>query len=168
MKRISSFLISVLCSATALAQSTNPLNYSGKMFVSSYEILSTPRYVSYEDHGILNSELTIPVTEITTLISDFENGTLKSGETEYKIKVTDTKKYTLTDDSWVVVIYIEQRDGTNRFEYVWREYGCAYLNTINKEEDGSFRITRMNLSRKPQITSPEEAILQMLNSYGGY
>ena len=83
MKRISSFLISVLCAATALAQSTNPLNYSGKMFVSSYEILSTPRYVSYEDHGILNSELTIPVTEITTLISDFENGTLKSGETEY-------------------------------------------------------------------------------------
>lgn len=168
MKRISLFLISVLCAATVLAQSTNPLNYSGKMFVSSYEILSTPRYVSYEDHGILNSELTMPVTEITTLISDFENGTLKSGETEYKIKVTDTKKYTLTDDSWVVVIYIEQRDGANRFEYVWREYGCAYLNTINKEEDGSFRITRMNLSRKPQIVSPEEAILQMLNSYGGY
>ena len=72
----------MLCAATVLAQSTNPLNYSGKMFVSSYEILSTPRYVSYEDHGILNSELTMPVTEITTLISDFENGTLKSGETE--------------------------------------------------------------------------------------
>ncbi len=61
--------------------------------------------------------------------------------------VTDTKKYTLTDGSRAVVVYnIEQRDGNNRFEYEWREYGCAYFDTINKEEDGSFRITRMNLS----------------------
>lgn len=168
MKRICSFIVSILCAATVFAQSTNPLNYSGKMFVSSYEVLSTPRYVSYEDHGILSSDITIPVTEISTLISDFENGTLKNGETEYKIKVTATKKYTLTDGSWVVVIYIEERDGQNRFEYIWREYGHAYLDTITKKEDGSFKIIRMNLSRKPQIASPEEAILQMLGSYGAY
>lgn len=168
MKRISSFLVSVLCAATAFAQSTNPLNYSGKMFVSSNEVLTTPRYVSYEDHAILNSELTMPVIEITTLISDFEKGTLTSGETEYKIKVTGTKKYTLTDESWAVVIYMEQQDGPNKFEYVWREYGNAYLNTILKQEDGSIKIMRMNLSHKPHIASPDEAILQMLNSYGGY
>lgn len=37
-----------------------------------------------------------------------------------RIKVTDTKKYTLTD-GWVVVIYIQTTDGTKGFEYVWRE-----------------------------------------------
>ena len=151
-----------------LAQSTNPLNYSGRMFVSSYEVLSTPCYVSYEDHGILSSDLTIPVTEVTTLLSDFENGSIKSGETEYKIKVTNTKKYTLTDGSWVVVLYLQTLDGSTRFEYIWREYGHAYLDTINKQDDGTFKIIRMNLSRKPQSTSPDEALIQMLGSYGDF
>ncbi len=168
MKRIVSLLVSVLCGTVAFAQSTNPLNYSGRMFVSSYEVLSTPRYVSYEDHGILSSDITIPVTEISTFISDFENGTIKNGETEYKIKVTNTKKYTLTDETWVVVIYMQTIDGTRRFEYIWREYGHPYLDTITKEEDGSYKIVRMNLSRKPQATSPEEAFIQMLGSYGNF
>lgn len=168
MKRIIGILLSVLCVATAFAQSTNPLNYSGRMFVSSYEVLSTPRYVSYEDHGILSSDVTIPVTEVTTLLSDFENGSLKSGETEYKIKVTNTKKYTLTDGTWVVVIYIQAIDGSARFEYIWREYGHAYMDTINKQDDGTYKIIRMNLSRKPQAASPDEAIIQMLGSYGAY
>ena len=151
-----------------LAQSTNPLNYSGRMFVSSYEVLSTPCYVSYEDHGILSSDLTIPVTEVTTLLSDFENGSIKSGETEYKIKVTNTKKYTLTDGTWVVVLYLQTLDGSTRFEYIWREYGHAYLDTINKQDDGTFKIIRMNLSRKPQSTSHDEAFIQMLGSYGDF
>ena len=151
-----------------LAQSTNPLNYSGRMFVSSYEVLSTPCYVSYEDHGILSSDLTIPVTEVTTLLSDFENGSIKSGETEYKIKVTNTKKYTLTDGTWVVVLYLQTLDGSTRFEYIWREYGHAYLDTINKQDDGTFKIIRMNLSTKPQSTSPDEALIQMLGSYGDF
>ena len=168
MKRIITVLLFVLYGVMALAQSTNPLNYSGRMFVSSYEVLSTPRYVSYEDHGILSSDLTIPVTEVTTLLSDFENGTLKSGETEYKIKVTNTKKCTLTDGSWAVVIYMQAIDGTARFEYIWREYGHAYLDTINKQDDGTFKIIRMNLSRKPQATSPDEALIQMLGSYGDF
>ena len=168
MKRTIITLLLTALSVASFAQSTNPLNYSGRMFVSSFEVLSTPRYVSYEDHGILSSDVTVPVTEVTTLISDFENGTLKSGGTEYKIKVTGTKKYTLTDDSWVVVIYIQTTDGTRRFEYVWREYGHAYLDTITKEEDGGFKIVRMNLSSKPQATSPEDALLKLFNSYGDF
>lgn len=168
MKRIITILSFALCGVIAFAQSTNPLNYSGRMFVSSYEVLSTPRYVSYEDHGILSSDVTIPVTEVTTLLSDFENGTIKSGEDEYKIKVTNTKKYTLTDGTWVVVIFMETLDGSTRFEYIWREYGHAYLDTIKKQDDGTFKIIRMNLSRKPQSTSPEEAFLQMLGNYGNF
>ena len=168
MKRTFITLLLAALPAASFAQSTNPLNYSGKMFVSSYEVLSTPRYVSYEDHGILSSDVTVPVTEVTTLISDFENGTLKSGETEYKIKVTGTKKYTLTDDSWVVVIYIQTTDGSRRFEYIWREYGHPYLDTITRNDDGSMKIVRMNLSSRPKATSPDDALLQLLNSYSAY
>lgn len=170
MKRVLTFMVLLLSFAAAFAQSTNPLNYSGKMFISSFEVIKTPRYVSYADHAIMNSELTIPVTEVSTLLADFENGTLKSGETEYIIKVTGTKKYTLTDDSWVVVISMESTDGKAQFDYVWREYGNPYLDTIMAQQDepGTVKILRMNLSRKPQMNSPENALLQMLGSYGGY
>lgn len=166
MKKTLTTLFLTAITIAAAAQSTNPLNYSGRMFVSSFEILSTPRYISYEDHGILSSDVTVPVTEVTTLISDFEKGTLKSGETEYKIKVTNTKKYTLTDGSWVIVIYITSIDGSSRFEYIWREYGHPYLDAITKEDDESIKIIRMNLSSKPQAASPDDALLRMLNSYG--
>lgn len=170
MKKILTITALLLSFAAAFAQSTNPLNYSGKMFISSYELLKTPRYVSYADHAIMNSELTIPVTEVSTLLADFENGTLKSGETEYIIKVTDTKKYTLTDDSWVVVISMESTDGKAKFDYVWREYGNPYLDTILalQDEPGTIKIIRMNLSRKPQVSSPDDALLNMFGSYGGY
>ena len=168
MKRTIITLLLAAVSAAAFAQSTNPLNYSGKMFVSSYEVLSTPLYVSYEDHAILSSDVTIPVTEVTTLISDFEKGILKSGEAEHKIRVTGAKKYTLTDESWVVVIFITTLDGKFRFEYVWREYDHPYINSIIRKNDGSMKIVRMNLSFRPQANSPDEALIQMLNSYGAY
>ena len=168
MKRTVITRLLAALSAAAFAQSTNPLNYSGKMFVSSYEVLSTPRYVSYEDHGILTSDMTIPVTEVTTLVSDFENGTLRSGGKEYQIRVTDTKRYTLTDDSWAVVLFIETLDGAAIFEYVWREYGNPYLDTITRETDGSTKIVRMNLSSRPRAASPDDALLQLLDSYGAY
>ena len=85
MKKVLTLIALLLSFTAAFAQSTNPLNYSGKMFISSFEVIKTPRYVSYADHAIMNSELTIPVTEVSTLLANFENGTLKSGETEYII-----------------------------------------------------------------------------------
>lgn len=51
--RILVFIIALLASFAAAAQSTNPLNYSGRMYVEAIEIIATPRYVSYEDHAIL-------------------------------------------------------------------------------------------------------------------
>ena len=41
---------------TVVAQSTNPLNYSGRMYVEGIEIISTPRNVSYEDCAILSQK----------------------------------------------------------------------------------------------------------------
>ena len=167
MKRIVSLLASVLCGTVSFAQSTNPLNYSGRMFVSSYEVLSTPRYVSYEDHAILSTVVKYPTTEVIPVYSDFENGTIKSGKTVHKIKVTSTKKYTLTNGSWVVVIYMQTIDGKLRFEYIWREYGHPYLDGIMKDDDGSYKIVRAYLSQTPQAASREEALIQMIENYGG-
>ena len=72
MKRIITILSFALCGVIAFAQSANPLNYSGRMFVSSYEVLSTPRYVSYEDHAIISTDMGIPMVEVTKVIFDFE------------------------------------------------------------------------------------------------
>ena len=56
MKKIIITVTLVLTSfVNAAAQSTNPLNYSGRMYVEAIEIIATPRYVSYEDHAILSS-----------------------------------------------------------------------------------------------------------------
>ena len=54
--RILVFTIALLASFAAAAQSTNPLNYSGRMYVEAIEIIATPRYVSYEDHAILSQQ----------------------------------------------------------------------------------------------------------------
>lgn len=42
MKRTIITLLLTALSVAAFAQSTNPLNYSGRMFVSSFEVLPTP------------------------------------------------------------------------------------------------------------------------------
>ena len=74
--RILVFTIALLASFAAAAQSTNPLNYSGRMYVEAIEIIATPRYVSYEDHAILSQQMRIPSVEITKCDMAFEKGTV--------------------------------------------------------------------------------------------
>ena len=67
MKRCFTILcaaIAMIMTASAQNPKLNPLNYSGKMYVSAMEVLTTPRYVSYEDHAILSSEMSVPVTKV--------------------------------------------------------------------------------------------------------
>ena len=59
-KSISTFILALASVFIASAQSTNPLNYSGRMYVEAIEIIATPRYVSYEDHAILSSRCEFP------------------------------------------------------------------------------------------------------------
>lgn len=165
MKKLILSLAICLLSLDLFAQSTNPLNYSGKMYVSSYEMLSTMRYISFEDHAVLSSEMTIPVTNVSTIVFDFENNeiTTESGD-KHHIKVLRTKKYTMTEGDWNVVLYIDFLDDDKQYELVWREYGNPYFLVINKTQNG-IDIARINLSIKPSATSPENALLQM---FGGY
>ena len=164
MKQFISTVAALLFAATALAQSTNPLNYSGKMFITSIDLLSTPRYISYEDHAIISTDMRMPTVEVTKVIFDFEKNKITMNDKECDIKVTSSKKYTLADGSWVVVIYIDFLDEPDKYELVWQEYGNPYLQEITKTDEG-IMIVRMNLSSKPSVTSPEEALLELFNSY---
>lgn len=164
MKKILISLLTALVGTAAFSQSTNPLNYSGKMYVSSIEVVTTPRYVSFEDHAILSSEMTIPVIEITKVLFDFENNIINLNNEDHKIKVTGTKKYTMADGSWNVVIFISFLDETDKYELVWREYGSPYLQEITKTDE-CVKIYKMNLSTKPRSMSPEDALMQLLGGY---
>lgn len=164
MKKILISLLAALIGPAAFSQSTNPLNYSGKMYVSSIEVVTTPRYVSFEDHAILSSEMTIPVIEITKVLFDFENNIINLNNEDHKIKVTGTKKYTMADGSWNVVIFISFLDETDKYELVWREYGSPYLQEITKTDE-CVKIYKMNLSSKSRSMSPEDALMQLLGGY---
>ena len=146
------------------AQSTNPLNYSGKMYVESIDILSTPRYVSYEDHSILSKDMSIPSMEIQKCILDFENKTVTVGETVMKIKVNNTNKY-IEHEHWVVVIYMDLVDEGDKAELVWPEFGKPYFQQISKTESG-MKIARMILSQKPVVADPNDALMKLLQGLG--
>ena len=164
MKHI--ILTTVLAIACTLghAQSTNPLNYGGKMYVESIDVISTPRYVSYEDHAILSKDMSIPSMEIQKCILDFENNTVTVGETVMKIKVNATRKYT-EHEHWIVVIYMDLVDEGDKAELVWPEFGKPYFQQISKADSG-IKIARMILSRKPVVADPGDAMMQLLQGLG--
>lgn len=90
-KSIITIILALTSIIIAVAQSTNPLNYSGRMYVEAIEIIATPRYVSYEEHAILSQQMRIPSVEITKCDMDFEKGTVTVKDSEMKMKVTGCK-----------------------------------------------------------------------------
>lgn len=124
MKNIMKLLLVLSCvfiSLVASAQSTNPLNYSGKMYIEAIEIYSTPRYVSYEDHAILSRKMRIPSTKIAKCELDFSKGVITTTTDKVqvdKVKVIGTKKYS-TDFGWVVVVYMNMVNEGDKAELVW-------------------------------------------------
>lgn len=164
MKHITLIFVLTLATITAAAQSTNPLNYSGRMYVEAIEIIATPRYVSYEDHAILSQQMRIPSVEITKIDMDFEKGIVIAKEIEMKIKVNGCKKYD-TDRGWVVVVYVDLVDEGDKAELVWPEFGKPYFQQITKTEDG-VKIARMILSSKPYVADESEALMNLLQGLG--
>ena len=165
MKKIITTIILVLASfIIAAAQSTNPLNYSGRMYVEAIEIIQTPRYVSYEDHAILSRRSRIPSVKIMTCEMDFEKGTINTDGSINRVKVRSTKKYD-TDSGWTVVIYMDMVDSSDKMELVWSQYGKPYAQQITPSEDG-IEIVRLILSSKPYVTSESEALYEMLQNLG--
>lgn len=165
MKKIITTSILVLASFVfAAAQSINPLNYSGRMYVEAIEIIQTPRYVSYEDHAILSQQMRIPSVQITKCEMDFERGTVTVDNKEMRIKVNATKKYD-TDRGWVVVIYTDLVDEGDKAELVWPEFDKPYFQQITKADNG-VNIARMVLTSKPYVADEGEALMNLLQGLG--
>ena len=164
MKHITLIFVLTLATITAAAQSTNPLNYSGRMYVEAIEIIATPRYVSYEDHAILSQQMRIPSVEITKIDMDFEKGIVIAKEIEMKIKVNGCKKYD-TDRGWVVVVYVDLVNEGDKAELVWPEFGKPFFQQITKIDDG-VKIARMILSSKPYVADESEALMNLLQGLG--
>lgn len=164
MKKNFLIIITLLASLVAAAQSTNPLNYSGRMYVEAIEIIQTPRYVSYEDHAILSQQMRIPSVEISKIDMDFEKGIVTAKEIEMKIKVDGCKRYD-TDHGWVVVVYVDLANEGDKAELVWPEFGKPFFQQITKTDDG-VKIARMVLSSKPYVADESEALRDMLMGLG--
>lgn len=158
--------IAMLVTASAQNPHLNPLNYSGKMYISAVEMLTTPRYISYEDHAILSSEMTVPVVEVTIEQFDFEKNIVDIDGNEVKIGKAYVKEYPSDYDS-TFVIYIEPSGDGDYMELVWPEIGDPYLLQITPNEQG-VAICKMKLSHKPVAATGEDALIQLLNSLGGF
>lgn len=164
MKHIAIIFVLALATITAAAQSTNPLNYSGRMYVEAIEVYATPRYISYEDHAIVSQQMRIPSVEITKIDMDFDKGTVTVKDTEMKIKVNGSKRYE-ADHGWKVVVYMELVNVEDKAELVWPEFGKPYFQQITKTDDG-VKIARMILSQKPYVATEEEALMDLLQGLG--
>lgn len=169
MKRLMiSLLAGILMTAPLWSQNPklNPLNYSGKMYISSMEVLSTPRYVSYEDHAILSTDMSVPILEVTKIELDFKNNIITMQNEPCEIKNVSVKEY-IDEYSTTVVIFMDLADSSDKMELVWPEEKSPYLLQITPQEDGA-AICKMNLSQKPVVASEEDALIQLLNSLGGF
>lgn len=147
MKHTAILILFMLVPFLSPAQTTNPLNYSGKMYISAIEYIKTPRYISYEDHAILSKELRIPALETMKCEMDFEKGTILVDDKTIKVKVTSTKKYE-EDFGWVVVVYMDIIGKKNKMELVWSQFGAPFLQQITPTDSG-VDIARMILSDRP-------------------
>lgn len=163
-KKLITIILALMSCISATAQSTNPLNYSGLMYVEAIEIYTTPRYVSYEDHAIVSQQMRIPSVRISKCEMDFKNGTVIVDQTTMKVKVNATKKYN-TNYGWVVVIYMDLVNEGNKAELVWPEYGKPYMQQITPNDDG-VKIARMILSKNPYVADEREALMNLLQGLG--
>ncbi len=164
MKRTVFIVMLAFASILGYSQTTNPLNYSGRMYVEAIEIYATPRYISYEDHAIVSQQMRIPSVEITKIDMDFDKGTVTVKDTEMKVKVNGCKRYE-ADHGWKVVVYMELVNEGDKAELVWPEFGKPYFQQITKADDG-VKIARMVLSRKPYVADEGEALLNLLQGLG--
>lgn len=164
-KTILIMMLAIACTMTGHAQSTNPLNYSGRMYIEAIDIFQTPRYVSYEDHAILSRQMRMPTTEVAKFEMDFEKGTIIIDTQVMKVKVNATKKYA-TNEGWVVVLYMDD-DEKDKYELIWPEYGKPYYQQIVKTDKG-ISLVRMILSSKPYAATEEEALRELLQGLGNF
>ena len=157
-------LMMVVAQTSLLAQNSkvNPLNYSGKMYLSSIEIISTPRYVSYGDHAILSTNSAVPIIEAFPVIMDFENNIITLKDVEIEVENVEVKTYY---EGLVETVVISMRANELLIELVWPELGSPYLMMIAQGEDGDVDIAKYNLAKTHTRPSREAALEMLLGLY---
>ena len=175
MKRtILLFVMGVLLPISLFSQNPklNPLNYSGKMYVSSVALISTPRYVSYDDHALLSTELSLPAVEAMQIEFDFKNNVItyppsKEGQEQgekFQIKNVVAKTYK-EGYSETIVISMQKVNDPTKLELVWSETTNPYLLEIMQGED-NVTISKFILSQKFSVPSMDQVLMQLFE--GGF
>lgn len=147
MKQLLSVLILLfgLHSANAQNPQLNPLNYSGKMSVTSLEAITTPRYISYNDHALLSTEMSIPTMNLMQVVFDFKNKTIKIMDEELtKISNISVKEY-INKGLTTIVIHMDVIDSTDKLEFVWPPLENPYLLVIVQKEEEGATLLKINL-----------------------
>jgi hypothetical protein len=135
-QRVLVLTIALLASFAAAAQTTNPLNYSGRMYVAGIEVYSTPRYNSYEDHAILTKTFYVPAVENNPYEADFERNVISISHEPMKVMVDSVKKYPTDFMEDNVVIYMHLIRSGDPAEIVWPAFGVPYFQQISNRENG--------------------------------
>lgn len=104
--------------------------------------------------------------EVTIVQFDFEKNIVDIDGKEVKIGKAYVKEYS-SDYDITFVIYIEPSGMGDSMELVWPENGDPYLLQITPNEHG-VAICKMKLSHKPVAATGEDALIQLLNSLGGF
>ncbi|MBQ5679142.1 MAG: hypothetical protein IIV44_04365 [Rikenellaceae bacterium] len=174
MKRtILLFVMGILLPISLFSQNPklNPLNYSGKMYVSSVALISTPRYVSYGDHALLSTDFSLPSVDAMPIEFDFKNNVItlpptKGQEQGEKLQIKNVVAKTYKEGySETIVISMQEVNDPTKLELVWSETTNPYLLVIMQEED-NVSIMKYTLSQKHSAPSTEQVLMQLLG--GGF
>jgi hypothetical protein len=106
------------------------------------------------------------VVEVTIAQFDFEKNIVVIDGKEVKIGKPYVKEYP-SDYDTTFVIYMEPSGDGDYMELVWPESGDPYLLQVTPNEHG-VAICKMKLSHKPVAATGEDALIQLLNSLGGF
>lgn len=170
MKRtILLFVVGILLPISLFSQNPklNPLNYSGKMYVSSVALISTPRYVSYGDHALLSTDFSLPSVDAMPIEFDFKNNVItlpptKGQEQGEKLQIKNVVAKTYKEGySETIVISMQEVNDPTKLELVWSETTNPYLLVIMQEED-NVSIMKYTLSQKHSAPSTEQVLMQLL------
>jgi len=171
MKRllcISAMLLIVTMVPAQSLLTTNPKNYSGKMYVKGMDILSTPRYISFSDHAIISKSMPVPVVKLITVTFNFEKNIFIMDTDTVHFTFDGIQKYKDSLEDHVVLSFHSNKKEADkdRYELVWPEFNSPYLLEITKGEDG-FELCKMILSHDKPELSPGDAIQQLLEGLMG-
>lgn len=165
MKRIIiSLLLGAIC-LMAVAQSANPLAYSGKFYVKEMFAIHAMWYQSYDEHSVFHRTADIPITEPVAVAVDFSKNTISLNDKTSNISNAKVQLRPCNDQGDKMVLITFNMEGTNDLLYL--EYfpysKVPDLFQVTREEEGA-SVLVMRLSATPYMDSDAEALRKLLGN----